>query len=119
VVAVMADWCQAESRLLLVNPDGSIRATVVSQPDIQVPRFSADGSLIAYVGRGPQEKGMQDQSGITVRKAEGGDNLVSFIAGFFNTAWWSPDGRWMAYSPELLSYQCTDSLGKTQILPFP
>jgi hypothetical protein len=54
-----------------------------------------------------------------VRKAEGGDNLVSFIAGFFDTAWWSPDGRWMAYSPTLLSFQCVSGLEKTQILPFP
>ena len=119
VAAVIADWCKPEARLLLVNADGSIRSTIVSQPDLQIPRFSADGSLVAYVGRGPQEKGLQDQRGITVRKAQGGDNLVSFIAGFFWTGWWSPDGRWFAYSPSLPAYQCVSDLEKTQILPFP
>ena len=118
-VATVADFCTPGSRLLLVNADGSIRSTIDSQPWLQIPRFSADGSLIAYVGQGPQEKGMQDQYGITVRKAEGGDSLVSFIAGFSDTEYWSPDGHWLAYTPTLMTSHCVSDLGNTQILPFP
>ena len=70
VAAVIADWCKPEARLLLVNPDGSIRSTVEPARS-QIPRFSADGSMIAYEGSGPQEKGMQDQFGIVVRSAGG------------------------------------------------
>jgi len=116
VVAVIADWCKPESRLLLVNPDGSVRST--AEGAVQIPRFSADGSMVAYVGTDPQGGGTQEEGGLVVRAVEG-NNLVAFLRGFHNDRAWSPDGHWLAYSPGPVPYQCADLEGTTQILPFP
>jgi hypothetical protein len=113
VVAVVADWCKPESRLLLLNPDGSIRSTF--EGAMQIPGFSPDGSMIAYVGSDPQ--GGTD-GGVLVRSVEG-ESVVAFLPGFLRDDVWSPDGRWLAYTPGPLTYQCAEIAGSTQVLPFP
>jgi Tol biopolymer transport system component len=104
-----------------VNPDGSVRSTV--EGAAQIPRFSADGRMIAYEGSGPPEKGMQDTFGIVVRSAEGNNDLVSFMPDFYDDETWSPDGRWFADStgldPAPYTDSCVGDLAKTEILPFP
>jgi hypothetical protein len=119
LLAVIADRCTPDSRLLLVNADGSLRATIAGAGFI--PRFSEDGSVFAYVGNGPPELGMQGQWGTTVRNAADG-TLVSFAAGFPDDNYWSPDGRWLADTPnDIAPYtdSCASGLEKTEILPFP
>ena len=56
--------------------------------------------------------------GVLVRSVEG-ESVVAFLPGFLRTDVWSPDGRWLAYSPGPIAYQCADIAGNTQILPFP
>jgi len=53
-----------------------------------------------------------------VRSVEG-ESVVAFLPGFLRDDVWSADGRWVAYSPGPLSFQCADIAGNTQILPFP
>jgi Tol biopolymer transport system component len=113
VVAVVGDWCREESRLLLLNADGSVRSTF--EGATQIPVFSVDGSTIAYVGADPA--GEADE-GLVVRDVDG-ENVVAFLPGFLRTDVWSPDGRWLAYTPGPLSYQCAEFAGTTEILPFP
>ena len=113
VLAVVADWCKPESRLLLLGPDGSIRSTF--EGAMQIPAFSPDGSMVAYVGTDPE--GGTD-GGVLVRSVEG-ESVVAFLPGFLRDDVWSADGRWVAYSPGPLSFQCADIAGNTQILPFP
>jgi dipeptidyl aminopeptidase/acylaminoacyl peptidase len=113
VVAVVADWCKPESRLLLLNVDGSVRSTF--EGATQIPVFSTDGSTVAYVGFNQQ--GGTDE-GLFVRSVDG-DNVTAFLPGFLRDDVWSRDGRWVAYSPGSLTYQCADMAGNTEILPFP
>ena len=113
VVAVVGDWCKPESRLLLLNADGSVRSTF--EGATQIPVFSADGSTIAYVGYDPQ--GGTD-GGLVVRNVAGG-NVVAFLPGFLRDDVWSADGRWLAYTPGPVPYQCMEVTGSTQVLPFP
>jgi WD40 repeat protein len=115
VVAVVADWCTPQSRLLLLNPDGSARSTF--EGATQIPVFSADGSTIAYVGYDP-EGGKNADEGLVVRDVARG-NVVAFLPGFLRDDMWSADGRWLAYTPGPVPYQCMDVTGSTQVLPFP
>jgi hypothetical protein len=73
--------------------------------------------MVAYVGTDPQT-GTQADGGLVVRSVEGND-VVAFLPGPLRDDVWSPDGRWLAYSPGPLSFQCADITGNTQILPFP
>jgi Tol biopolymer transport system component len=113
VLAVVGDWCQAASHLLLLNADGSVRS--MFDGATQIPAFSVDGSAIAYVG--PDPAGGKDE-GLVVRDVAGG-SVTSFLPGFLRSDIWSPDGRWIAYTPGSLTYQCIDVSGRTQVLPFP
>jgi Tol biopolymer transport system component len=111
--AVVGDWCQATSHLLLLNADGSVKSTF--EGATQIPAFSIDGSAIAYVGLDPQ--GGKDE-GVLVRDIAGG-GVTAFLPGFLRDDIWSPDGNWVAYTPGSLTYQCMDVSGSTQVLPFP
>jgi hypothetical protein len=119
-VAVIADRCTPDSRLFLVNADGSLRATIPGADFI--PRFSADGTTMAYFGSGPEGSAKQDQGGIVIRRATGDNALIAFAPGLFNDGAWSPDGRWMAYSPSGPSPfvdSCAVGDERTAITPFP
>ena len=116
VLAIIADWCKPNARLLLLNPDGSIRSTVATDdPALQIPSFSPDGSVIAYVGSDPNGGG-EGRAGAEERR---GQQRRAFLPGVHGDDFWSPDGHWLAYSPGPLSYQCMDVAGATEILPFP
>ena len=119
-LAVIADRCTPDSRLLLVNADGSLRATIPGAEFI--PRFSADGTTMAYFGSGPEGSAKGGQGGIVIRSATGDNALIAFAPGLFNDGAWSPDGRWMAYSPSGPSPfvdSCAVGDERTAITPFP
>jgi len=120
VLATIADRCTPDSRLLLVNPDGSIRTTITGADFI--PRFSADGSMIAYEGADPSASGTQPAQGVVVRSATGGYQVTSFLPGFFDDTTWSPDGRWFAdetgIMPPPYANSC-DTTAKTEITQLP
>ncbi len=113
VVAAVADWCQPTAHLLLVNADGTTRSTI--EGATQIPFFSDDGTQIAYVGPDP-ESGTNE--GLVVRSATG-VSVATFLPGVLRDDVWSPDARWVAYTPGPVSYQCMDTSGTTQVLPFP
>ncbi len=113
VLAAVADWCQPAARLLLLNADGTTRATF--EGATQIPVFSNDGSQVAYVGANP-ESGTDE--GLVVRKAVNG-SAATFLSGFLRDDIWSPDAHWVAYTPGPASYTCLDTAGATQVLPFP
>ncbi len=113
VVAAVADWCQPTAHLLLVNADGTTRSTI--EGATQIPFFSDDGTQIAYVGPDPQSG---TNEGLVVRSATG-VSTATFLPGVLRDDVWSPDARWIAYTPGPVSYQCMDTSGTTQVLPFP
>ncbi|MCJ7492500.1 MAG: hypothetical protein MUP15_10205 [Dehalococcoidia bacterium] len=71
--------------------------------------------MIAYVGPDPQGG---TEGGVVVRSVEG-ESVVAFLPGFLRDDVWSADGRWLAYAPGPVPYQCADQAGNTQIVPFP
>ncbi len=120
VLATIADRCTPDSRLLLVDPDGSIRTTIAGADFI--PRFSADGSMIAYEGADPAASEGADTNGVVLRSASGDYHVTSFLPGFYDDTTWSPDGRWFAdetgIMPPPYANSC-DTTAKTEIKPFP
>ncbi|MGA2285325.1 MAG: hypothetical protein ABSG55_03540 [Dehalococcoidia bacterium] len=121
VLALIADRCTSDSRLLLINPDGSIRTTVDGADFI--PRFSADGGMIAFVGPDPSGSGTQGSYGVVVRSAGGDYGVASFVPNFFDDTTWSPDGRWFAdetgIMPPPYANSCVETASKTEITLFP
>jgi len=121
VFALIADRCTPDSRLLLINPDGSIRTTIAGADFI--PRFSADGRTMAFVGPDPSASGTQGAYGVVVRNAGGDNSVASFVPRFFDDTTWSPDGRWFAdetgIMPPPYANSCVETASKTEIRPFP
>ncbi len=121
VLALIADRCTQDSRLVLVNPDGSIRTTVKDADFI--PRFSADGRMMAFVGPDPSASGTQVAYGVVVRSASGDYSVASFVPNLFDDTTWSPDGRWFAdetgIMPAPYANSCMETSSKTEITPFP
>ncbi len=120
VLALIADRCTADSRLLLVNADGSVRTTINGANFIA--RFSADGSMVAYEGLDPAASGPDAAQGIVVRNA-GDYSVASFVPGLFDDTSWSPDGRWFSVETALMpppyANSCVETASKTEIRPFP
>jgi len=119
VLGVIADRCTEEARLLLVTPDGTVRATFNDASFI--PRFSANGQMLAYVGGHPAKAGVGNEWGIVVRSATGDHDFISFIPNVFDDTVWSPDGRWFAgssggWGPPYMN-SCATGLPKTEIAP--
>ncbi|MGA2285326.1 MAG: hypothetical protein ABSG55_03545 [Dehalococcoidia bacterium] len=119
VLATIADWCTPQARLLLLNPDGSVRSTVATDQALQTPAFSPDGRTIAYVGADPNAQGSTTAKDGLVLRNVAENAVVTFLPGFHRADSWSPDGHWLAYSPGPTPYECMDTGGSTQILPFP
>lgn len=81
-----------ESSLWIMNSDGSKNRFLI---DGSSPRWSPDGSRIAYLGKG-EPKGTQ----IFVRwmDAEGAVTQITRVEKTPSDIRWSPDGRWLAFT---------------------
>lgn len=81
-----------ESSLWIMNSDGSKNRFLI---DGSSPRWSPDGSRIAYLGKG-EPKGTQ----IFVRwmDAEGAVTQITRVDKTPSDIRWSPDGRWLAFT---------------------
>ena len=102
VLIVDIDWCKAEQKLALVDPDGTIREVLPVQAS--TAHWSPDGTMIAFNGAGVYRLDGSGQTDIPL---------------FLETRNWSPDSARIAYIPSLPEHQCADIAGNTQILPFP
>ncbi len=81
-----------DSLVVIGTRDGRGRALVRGH-DVAVPRWSPDGSRIAYLARPPGEEFRQ----LFVRTLGGGVRRLTRARGEVIDAAWSPDGRTIAY----------------------
>ena len=99
VLATIADWCTPQARLLLLNPDGSVRYDRRDGPG------AADAGLLArrpddfLRGVDPSAQGSPTAKDGLVLRSIAENAVVTFLPGFHRADAWSPDSHWLAYSP--------------------
>jgi dipeptidyl aminopeptidase/acylaminoacyl peptidase len=95
VVAIGQDLRQNAylNRLLLVNTRSGRVATLVRGMEVAVPRWSPDGTRLAYLARSAQSATAQ----LFVRDADGRVRQLTNARGDVVDAAWSPDGRRVAF----------------------
>jgi dipeptidyl aminopeptidase/acylaminoacyl peptidase len=95
LIAIRQDLARASdtNSLFLIDTKSGARRVLARGHDVAVPRWSPDGTLLAYLSR-PME-GNPHQ--LYVRRPSGGAHKLTAARGDVIDAAWSPDGREIAY----------------------
>jgi len=117
LLLVTANSClPTEREIWLIEPDGTVRATLGSESHPNLARWSSDGTRIAYetIFVAPEKR-----STTVVSVEDGQERVLREMPHVWDTMWWSPDGRWIVFVPHGWGICESGPYEMTEIRPFP
>ena len=116
VLLTIANYCTDRHEIWLIGSDGKVLSVLGSSIHPDSAQWSSDGTQIMY----EHAYAALEERVTTVSSVEGGEeHVIRRMPGVYQTTWWSPNGRWILFSPHAAGI-CEGTSGRmSEIRPFP